>query len=301
VRRRRFPRLSPVAALCWEHRDLLHVAADDRAHLAAMLATYFRALLCVADVLTRFASLQPCTTPPSRRDCQSSRCRRPPTTTKATSSSYSGASPRPAPHPRTPTPGCGHSLSNDALDSIQEAADPAAFSSFPPAVAWLDPRAGTAAPGGTALQPVGTTAPGGGLYLFAASTHRQQRQLPGQWWIQSMRRRRRPQHTPLPSAAYTEYSTSFKQVCRYTQENTYAVCPHTPLATMYQLILHGLEYHLILLTIKIMAFQCLSMHLYYLNLGVCMHTPFQKVRINTLFYQVCTDTLFQKVCITTIF
>ena len=30
-------------------------------------------------------------------------------------------------------------------------------------------------------------------------------------------------------------------------------------------------------------FNCLSMHLYYLNLGACMHTPFQKVCINTLF------------------
>ena len=33
----------------------------------------------------------------------------------------------------------------------------------------------------------------------------------------------------------------------------------------------------------ILWFNCLSMHLYYLNLGVCMHTPFQKVCINTLF------------------
>ena len=77
-----------------------------------MLATYFRALWCVADVLVRFASLQPCTTPPGLPELTL-----PPPTTKATSSSYSGASPRPAPHPRTPTPGCGHSLSDDALDS----------------------------------------------------------------------------------------------------------------------------------------------------------------------------------------
>ena len=42
-------------------------------------------------------------------------------------------------------------------------------------------------------------------------------------------------------------------------------------------------YHHTLMYAHILRSCGLSMHLYYLDLGVCMHTPFQKVCINTLF------------------
>ncbi|GJM88637.1 hypothetical protein PR202_ga04722 [Eleusine coracana subsp. coracana] len=56
--------VSPAAALCRERRDLLRVAADRRAPLAAAPAAYFSALPRVADALARFASHHHAATPP---------------------------------------------------------------------------------------------------------------------------------------------------------------------------------------------------------------------------------------------
>ncbi|KAK3135522.1 hypothetical protein QOZ80_5BG0419950 [Eleusine coracana subsp. coracana] len=56
--------VSPAAALCRERRDLLRVAAERRAHLAAAHAAYFSALPRVADALARFASHHHAATPP---------------------------------------------------------------------------------------------------------------------------------------------------------------------------------------------------------------------------------------------
>ncbi|XP_062231420.1 protein ROLLING AND ERECT LEAF 2-like [Phragmites australis] len=55
--------VSPAAALCRERRDLLRVAAERRAQLAAAHVAYFHALPRVADALARFASHHHAATP----------------------------------------------------------------------------------------------------------------------------------------------------------------------------------------------------------------------------------------------